>query len=161
MTSTAPAPRQKGEFTGRKMLAVMVLGFGIIIAVNVFMAYNAVTTFPGLEVKNSYVASQEFDRDRKAQESLGWTAFARMEGNDILLSLTGADGAAAEVQEINAKVGRPTESRDDREVVLTFDGSLWRAPLDLPAGSWRLWVEATSKDGIKFRQRLLLKVPKA
>ena len=42
-------------------LAMFVAAFGVIIAVNLVLAYNAVKTFPGLEVKNSYVASQEFN----------------------------------------------------------------------------------------------------
>ncbi len=56
----------KGKFTGRKMLAIVVAFFAVIITVNLFMAYKAVGTFPGLVVKNSYVASQEFDRNRTA-----------------------------------------------------------------------------------------------
>jgi nitrogen fixation protein FixH len=35
--------------------------------VNLLMAYQAISTFPGLEVKNSYVASQKFD-ERNARK---------------------------------------------------------------------------------------------
>lgn len=45
------------ELTGRHVLLMFVAGFGIIIAVNLTLAFSAVRTFPGLEVKNSYVAS--------------------------------------------------------------------------------------------------------
>ena len=38
------------ELTGRKVLLIFVIAFGVIIGVNVFMAVNAVRTFPGLEV---------------------------------------------------------------------------------------------------------------
>jgi nitrogen fixation protein FixH len=51
------------------------LAFGLIIAVNLTLAFNAIRTFPGLEVKNSYVASQSFDRDRQAQTALDWQGF--------------------------------------------------------------------------------------
>ncbi|MFN7052645.1 MAG: FixH family protein, partial [Gemmobacter sp.] len=61
-----------GQITGRQVFAFTAGAFGIIIAVNVLMAYKAVSTFPGLEVKNSYVASQNFDTERRAQEALGW-----------------------------------------------------------------------------------------
>jgi nitrogen fixation protein FixH len=54
------------EMTGRKVLAITVSAFGVIIAVNFLLAYKAVSTFPGLEVPNSYVASQTFDADRAA-----------------------------------------------------------------------------------------------
>ena len=52
------------------------MAFGVIIAVNLTLAFNAVRTFPGLEVKNSYVASQSFDADRAAQNALGWDGAA-------------------------------------------------------------------------------------
>ena len=46
------------ELTGGKVLAITVSAFAIIIGVNVLLAFKAVSTFPGLEVENSYVASQ-------------------------------------------------------------------------------------------------------
>ena len=52
------------KITGTHVLIGFVTAFGIIIAVNFTLAYNAVATFPGLEVKNTYVASQEFDEKR-------------------------------------------------------------------------------------------------
>jgi len=39
------------QFTGKHALAVFVAAFGVIIAVNLVLAYSAVKTFPGLEVK--------------------------------------------------------------------------------------------------------------
>jgi nitrogen fixation protein FixH len=61
------------EITGKHVLFFTVSAFAVIIAVNVVMAWKAISTFPGLEVKNSYVASQTFDADRDAQIALGWT----------------------------------------------------------------------------------------
>ena len=52
------------KLTGGHVLAMFVAMFGVIITVNMILAFSAVKTFPGLEVKNSYVASQSFDRDR-------------------------------------------------------------------------------------------------
>jgi nitrogen fixation protein FixH len=57
------------EITGRHVLAITVGAFGLIIAVNVVMAWKAISTFPGLEVENSYVASQEFDRREARRKS--------------------------------------------------------------------------------------------
>ena len=64
------------RFTGRHAALLFVGSFGIIISVNVALAVNAVRTFPGLEVKNSYVASQEFNDRLHAQTALGWTVDA-------------------------------------------------------------------------------------
>ena len=48
------------ELTGKHVLAITVSAFAVIIGVNVLLAVKAVSTFPGLEVDNSYVASQGF-----------------------------------------------------------------------------------------------------
>ena len=50
------------ELTGRHVFGIFAVGFGTIIAVNMVLAISAVRTFPGLEVDNSYVASQQFGR---------------------------------------------------------------------------------------------------
>ena len=62
------------ELTGRKVLAITVSAFGVIIAVNVTLAWQAIATFPGLEVDNGYVASQTFDAEKKGGSWLreGW-----------------------------------------------------------------------------------------
>ena len=57
------------QLTGRKVLLIMCSAFAVIIGVNLTLAFQAVATFPGLEVKNSYVASQSFDDDRAACRS--------------------------------------------------------------------------------------------
>ncbi|MEL7345657.1 MAG: FixH family protein, partial [Pseudomonadota bacterium] len=48
------------QLTGWHVFGMFALAFGIIISVNMTLAFQAVRTFPGLEVKNSYVASQAF-----------------------------------------------------------------------------------------------------
>lgn len=58
---TTRTARKSFEFTGRHMLAVMLAFFGVIIAVNFTMAYLATSSWSGLVVENTYVASQEFN----------------------------------------------------------------------------------------------------
>ena len=48
-------------FTGRHMTMVLVAFFGTIIVVNFTMARFASSTFGGVVVENSYVASQHFN----------------------------------------------------------------------------------------------------
>lgn len=146
------------EFTGRKMALVMVSAFGVIIVVNVFMAFKAIDTFPGLEVENSYVASQTFDAERRAQEALGWTASVVWSGGVLSLALTGADGRPADVATLALTVGRPTERAEDQRPVPVFDGAAWTAPLALAPGYWHLWLDAVAADGTRFRQRLELRI---
>ena len=115
---------------GWHVLTGFVSAFAVIISVNVFMATSAVRTFPGLEVKNSYVASQEFDRRRTQQEALGWTVLADWTGGMVHLSITDADGPVR-VKDLHAVVGRATQVADDVEPVFAFNGQTYEAPLDL------------------------------
>ena len=144
------------ELRGRHVGAMFVGGFGIIIAVNMTLAVNAVRTFPGLEVKNSYVASQSFDARRRAQEGLGWRSEAAYREGLLSLSLTGPDGRPAPVRDLSVHVGRPTEARDDMALALV-DGA---ARVDLGPGLWRVDVEGTAPDGTLYQRALELEVPR-
>ena len=113
--------------------------------------------FPGLEVKNSYVASQEFDRRRTQQEALGWTVLADWTGGMVHLSITDADGPVR-VKDLHAVVGRATQVADDVEPVFAFNGQTYEAPLDLGPGNWNIRMTAVAEDGTEFVQRVILHV---
>jgi len=142
------------ELTGRHVLIVTLGAFGTIIAVNVFMAVKAVGTFPGLEVKNSYVASQEFDRARDAQAALDWTVTPEYDGRELTLAIRDGHGYPAPVQTLEVIVGRPTHVREDQRPELTRSGGLFHAPLALGPGMWNIHLTATAPDGTVFRQRI-------
>ena len=140
--------------TGRAVLAMFLGGFGTVIAVNVTLATHAVRTFPGLEVANSYVASQSFDRRRAAQEALGWQVSSGYEGGGLRVALTDRDGRPLPPP-ARVRLGRPTEARDDRVVALDAAG---RARTALAPGLWHVNVAATAPDGTAFARRLTLRV---
>lgn len=142
--------------TGRRVLAIAVTAFGVIFAVNMTMAFLAVGTFPGLEVKNSYVASQSFDADRDAQLALGWQARLAHRDGQLELYLDGPDGRPAPAEIVQAVLGRPTHVRDDLSPEFRFDGDAWRAPVALADGNWNLRLEARAPDGTMFRQRIVM-----
>jgi len=146
------------KFTGRHALAVFVGAFGVIIAVNLALAYSAISTFPGLEVKNSYVASQEFDERRAAQEALGWTVGVKHTGGLMIMAITDSAGAPVRAAEIDATIGRATERKDDVTPAFEFDGTAYVAPLELRPGKWDLRLKAYADDGTEFIQRLVFYV---
>ncbi|CUH76147.1 putative integral membrane protein linked to a cation pump [Tritonibacter multivorans] len=150
--------RKPREFTGWHMLAVCVGAFGVIIAVNISLAVNAVRTFPGLNVKNSYVASQEFDTRRDAQLALGWDVSAVVEGGELRLNIRDAGGSPVQPATLQAVLGRSTHVQDDRAVDFTFDGTAHVMPVDLSPGKWVLRLRAVSEDGTEFQQRIELHV---
>lgn len=142
------------ELTGRHVLIITLAAFGVIIAVNVVMAFLAVGSFPGLEVPNSYVASQEFDRDRQAQQDLGWTARARHAGSELTIEILDRQGRHPVLRDFSATIGRPTHKRADVTPGFTVAGGVYRVPLDLEPGAWIIHVQAMAEDGTPFRQRL-------
>jgi nitrogen fixation protein FixH len=146
-------PKQR-ELTGRMVLAITVSAFGVIIAVNVVMAWFAVETFPGLEVRNSYVASQGFNERLAAQRALGWQSSAEMRDRTLRVEITDAQGRPARVAEFTAILGRPTTEREDMTPDFVFDGRAWVAQVDVDYGNWDLRLTATAPDGTEFSQRL-------
>lgn len=147
------------KITGYHVLFGFMAAFGIIISVNVYLAVSAVRTFPGLEVKNSYVASQTFDASRAAQEALGWTIGADHQDGQLILSITDAYGPV-KVQSLTATLGRATTVADDMSPDFTFDGRAYVAPVDLRDGNWNIRMVAVAPDGTTFQQRVVLHVVK-
>ncbi len=140
--------------TGRKVAIITVSAFTVIVAVNITMAVLAVGTFPGLEVKNSYVASQKFDDDRAAQEALGWSLDAGVEGDVLSVALTDRAGHPVSVDSLDVTMARPTHKRDDFAPDMTYFDGVFSAPVDLSPGKWNIHVAATAPDGTPFRQTL-------
>jgi nitrogen fixation protein FixH len=145
------------RLTGYHVLFGFVAAFGVIITVNLLLAYNAVKTFPGLEVKNTYVASQQFNARKAEQVALGWEIDADLKDGQLILSIVDADGPV-EVQSITATLGRATTVADDMSPDLKFNGTAYVAPVDLRAGNWNIRILAVAPDGTAFQQRVILHV---
>jgi len=105
----------KREFTGRHMAMIIVSGFGIIIAVNLFMATLAVRGFGGVIVENSYVASQEFNGwldTARRQKAFGWSA--RITRNDdarLEVATSAAPAGATVTAAARRPLGRPETTK--------------------------------------------------
>lgn len=151
------------ELTGRKVFLMFAGAFAVIIGVNLFMAWSAIGTFPGLEVKNSYVASQTFDDERRAQEALGWDVTAALDGNNVTLTIIGPDGRPARVDRVEATLGRATQRTSDQTLAFTRnDRGVHVAPIEpIDVGKWELRFVATATNGVPFRQRIDLFVPES
>ncbi len=146
-----------GEIKGWHVLSWFVAGFGVVIAVNLTLAYQAVHTFPGLEVKNSYVASQSFDRERAEQVALGWEVSARVEQGVLRLEVL-QDGRAIAPEIEQAVFGRATHDNADQSPAFVFDGEALVAPVEAGPGNWNLRLRARSQNGTLFQQRIVVEV---
>lgn len=146
------------QITGRQVFFVTASAFSIIIAVNLTLAYNAVSTFPGLEVKNSYVASQSFEERRDAQEALGWDVGVAHEDDELTITFRDANGTAIEAGNVELLIGRKTNSAHDQRPELSYSDGVFRAPVVLDPGYWTIRLTATAKDGTPYQKRLSLRV---
>ncbi|MCX7645384.1 MAG: FixH family protein [Rhodobacteraceae bacterium] len=147
------------ELTGRHVFLITAGAFAVIIGANLVLAWQAVATFPGIEVRNGYVASQRFEADRRAQEALGWTAETRLAGGVLSVRFTGPDGGPAPVASVEGLLGRATSAADDRVPAFVRTGpATFEAPAALPRGQWVLHLSAKATDGTAFRQRVQVTV---
>jgi nitrogen fixation protein FixH len=150
-----------GPITGRKAFLIFASFFAVIISVNLVLAWQAIATFPGLEVRNSYVASQSFDADRAAQQALGWQVSALVEDGTLRLAILDAAGRPVAVTDLTGTFGRATSVRDDQTPAFVFDGSAYVAPVVTAPGNWNLRLVAHSTDGTLFQQRIVVLVDQA
>lgn len=140
------------ELKGRHVALIFGSAFAIIIAVNLVLATQAIRTFPGLEVKNSYVASQSFDHDRAAQDALGWQVGVTVEKGVLRLGIGDAAGPV-KARILEAKLGRASFAGDDRLLEMQQDNGFYRAAVPgLEPGAWRFWLTAEAADGTIFKQ---------
>lgn len=150
------------ELTGRKVLIITVSAFAVIIGVNLFMAFQAIDTFPGLEVKNGYVASQTFQADRDAQEALAWDVAVTIDEGILRLDIKGADGAPVTVGSLSGTLGRATHTGDDQtpDFARSSTGAYLAQVGDLAPGNWNLRMQAVALDGTRFHQRIVIHITK-
>lgn len=143
--------------TGWHVFGMFVIAFATIIAVNLTLAFNAVNTFPGLEVRNSYVASQGFEAERAAQLALDWDVTAEVRGGELRLRFL-HEGAPVAPRIDQAVFGRATSVAADQTPDFRYEDGAFLAPVHAGPGNWNLRIRATAADGTPFQQRIVVEV---
>ncbi|RUV31436.1 MULTISPECIES: FixH family protein [unclassified Mesorhizobium] len=126
-------------FTGRHMLATILTFFGVVIAVNLTMATLASTSWTGLVVENTYVASQQFNRkaeEGRAQAALGWTGKLTISWGEVRYSLSDAAGKPVPLRSVKVLFRHPAYEGADKAVTLAA------------ASGQEFAVEYTPRDGV-------------
>ncbi|MCR9124473.1 MAG: FixH family protein [Phyllobacteriaceae bacterium] len=138
-------------FTGWHFLAIILAFFGVIISVNLFMAWNATSSWTGLVVKNSYVASQHFNEvtaEKRRQLAMGWKAVPDYADGTLILTLHDATQAPIEGAIITAKLGRPSYEAEDHIVQFAEgEAGIYAGSTDLASGVWNADVTVTGAGG--------------
>lgn len=144
------------EVRGWHVLALILAFFATIIAVNITFAIYAVRSFPGEDVRRSYLQGLHYNdtlAERRAQAAQGWRAGAllRRDAAGALLEvrLTSRDESAIDDASLTGALEWPTNSQFDR--ALTFESlgeGRYVARLgELTRGRWRLRAKARSPTG--------------
>lgn len=137
-----------GPFTGKHFAVIIVAFFAVVVSVNLYMARAATSTFGGVVVENSYVASQNFNTwlaEAEQEKALGWTAKARrLNDNRLSVMLAGVPATGVELVAI---ARHPLGRAPDRELRFTrqADGS-FVSDQALESGRWRVRFEARAND---------------
>ena len=132
------------EFTGRHMLLTILAFFGVVIGVNVTMATLASTSWTGLVVENTYVASQQFNekaREGREQAALGWTGKLIIASGEVRYRLTDAAGKPVTLRGVRVLFRHPAYEAEDKAITLGLaSGS--------PAADQQFAARHTPKDGV-------------
>jgi nitrogen fixation protein FixH len=128
------------EFTGRHMAMIMALFFATVLAANLAMVFAARYSWSGLVVKNSYVASQQFNEVTAELEkavAMGIHAALTYDSGTIRASFVDKAGRAASASHVMLKLGRPSYEAEDRELAMTAASvGEFTARAELAAGIW-------------------------
>lgn len=140
-----PSPEHR-QFTGWHMAFIMIVFFGLIVGVNLTMAFYATNSWTGLVVKNSYVASQQFNSVIGKQHQLrgeGWRGQMEVSGERYRFSLTknthGVEGCS-----VSGVAQRPVHAGQD--VALHFmptSKGQYVVYKKLQPGQWNFLISAT------------------
>ena len=148
-------------FTGGRMFLIFLAAFGLIFAVNFYMAWLAVTTFTGTVVENSYVASQQFNgwlAEARAEKALGWKVSVELDpARYVLIHATDKNGRPLAPLDATGTAGLALVNAAPQPLHFVPVGAgEVRGSMPLPQGRWQIRLNLTSgahrvRDSVEFR----------
>jgi nitrogen fixation protein FixH len=170
MNLRLPAIGTRGEarpLTGHMVLAMLIGFFGLVIAVNLVMVREAITTFGGVDTPSSYQAGLNFKAEEAAaaaQDALHWQVDTKVvpdaDGARVTVDIREATGAPVHGVAVTATLAHPIDERRDVVVVMNEAmPGLYSGKATAEAGQWILDIEV-ARDGRRvFRSRNRVVVP--
>lgn len=148
------------RLTGRMVLLILIVFFGVVVAVNLFMAYVAVHTFSGLQSQRPYETGLDFNRTLKnagLQQEQHWQVtshYERMADGRVFLKLSLRDKYGQPVDGTATKVSllSPVNALNDAVFDLTPQGTGdFTGTTSAAAGQWDLVIEVKRDNAEVFR----------
>lgn len=171
MTTKASTAATGFVLKGWHVLAMLLAFFAAVIGVDVAFSVIAIRTFPGEDVKRSYVQGKHYNETlaaRARQAKLGWRATAEISERagqpDVVVTFRDAGGMALTDLKVTGVLRRPATDDADRQ--LTFsparsgvrDGVYVATAPGLAPGVWDLQATA-ARGGDTFDVRARLTAP--
>jgi nitrogen fixation protein FixH len=155
--------------TGRHVLLIFLLFFGVVFAVNGYMLRVAVATFSGVQTETPYKMGLAYNTriaSSRRQDALGWHVDARViraaDGSaTVTLSAADRDGAPISGLAGRIRLERPSDKRLDRAAELAAVGTgRYGAELhDVVAGQWDAVVLLQRGDVVVFESTNRIHLP--
>ena len=154
MKSVSAAPvqdRSEKQLKGWHVLLMMLGFFSIMFTANGIFLYHAITSFPGEDVKKSYVQGLDYNRTleaRRAQRALGWAAAAGFDKGRLVFELKDANDRDIYGHDVEAELRRAATIYDDRTIQLSraASGAFVADLPDLETGQWTVRFSVRSHE---------------
>jgi nitrogen fixation protein FixH len=160
-------------FTGRAFLICLLVGFGVVFAMNFTMAYLAIKTFAGVEVPSSFEASQTFGAElakASLQQGLGWHVDAHLARRpqtvdlvDVAVDFRDRTGHSPAGLSVVGRLEHLSDKARDRDAQLveTAPGHFTGTISNVSDGGWLFVVEAKRNQQRVFmsRNRTIVNTP--
>ncbi len=155
------------ELTGRRVLAMLVAFFGVVMVVNFAMMKAAISTFGGVDTKSSYEAGRMFEGEvakAAAQTARDWQVSEHLtasgEEKVLTIELRDAHGAPVAGVDVEARLAHPVDERNDVTIALAeVAAGAYRGHAVVSAGVWEINLLVVRGDEQLFRSKNRVIVP--
>ena len=151
---------KKNGLNGYHVLMMFVAFFGVIIIVNFTMAWLASNTWTGLVVKNTYVASQEYNEQielAKQQKAMGWKTEFSYEGDELKFLVTGKNDLPGAFANVYVELGRPVAEQNDVRLELKkLSSGTYGTQIGLSPGLWSFRLVAEGINNFRADGRFVV-----
>lgn len=146
MSEIAMPEEKKTGLKGRHVLYWMIGFFAVMLTANGIFLYHAITSFPGEDVKKSYLQGLSYNQTleaRAAQAELGWRAELGLQDGDVVMNLEDRFGAPLSGRAVVGELRRRATRDGDRTLLFAPNvNGTYIAPVGaLEKGQWELRIQ--------------------